>query len=110
MIITYENDPYVRIKPRIEKLDKSKIKTVVTAVEKEEQDGQYVDKIVYKELTPDMDPRKDLVVEDFALSVVLANEGIGALKECPKLNGSTFDNIDKISDTIEQLETYKEDL
>lgn len=98
-----------QIEPYIEKCG-DKPKTMILVRKTVEKDGRFVDMIEEVELTPDMDVRSQLVAEDFTLSAVLANDGIQSLKECPRSTGDSFDNIDRIHSTLNELEDNAEDL
>lgn len=97
------------IKPHIVKCG-DKPKTMISVRKTIEKDGRYVDMIEQVELTPDLDVRSHLVAEDFCLSAVLANEGVQSLKECPRSTGDSFENIDRIHSTLNELEDNAEDL
>lgn len=97
------------IEPHIVKCGE-KPKTFISVRKTIEKDGRFVDMIEQVEFTPDLDVRSNLVAEDFSLSVVLANEGLSSLKECPRSVGDSFENIDRIHSTLNELEDNADDL
>lgn len=106
MVVEIEGLPIRPIKGKVEAIRKPK--SYVSVIEPVAKDGHMVNTLVIKELTPETDIRSKVTADDWNLDVVIANGT--DLRECPSFTGNTFDNIDRIDNTIEQLETYKEDL